>query len=70
MDCGYSRYIGALELHHRDPAQKGFALSVGGLTRSWDRLVVEANKCDLVCANCHRERHAKLAGRIGLEPIS
>jgi transposase-like protein len=53
--CGYNRYQGALEFHHRDPRQKRFQLSLGGLTLAIDRLREEAQKCALLCANCHAE---------------
>ena len=55
--CGYKKYIGAFDLHHLDHSQKEFGLSVRGLTRSWEKLRAEADKCILVCANCHREIH-------------
>lgn len=58
--CGYDKYIGALEFHHRDPSQKDFGLSHKGMTRSWDKMVDELDKCIMVCANCHREIHAGL----------
>jgi len=54
-ECGYATSFGALEFHHRDPRTKEFG--VGGFTGSTDRLLVEAAKCDLLCANCHRLRH-------------
>jgi hypothetical protein len=53
--CGYDRYIGALEFHHRDPSQKEFHLGLGGLTRSLEKMRAEAAKCSLVCSNCHAE---------------
>lgn len=56
LDCGYAGAISALEFHHRDATTKDFAL--GGFLGSIERAVAEANKCDLVCANCHRVRHA------------
>jgi transposase len=59
--CGYDRYVGALEFHHVDPAQKSFALARGGITRSLDRVRAEAAKCVLVCANCHAEIEAGVA---------
>ena len=58
--CGYSKYIGALEFHHRDPTQKDFGISHRGLTRSWKAMVVELDKCLLLCSNCHREVHSEL----------
>lgn len=55
--CGYKKYVGAFDLHHLDSAQKDFGLSTRGLTRSWEKIKAEADKCILVCANCHREIH-------------
>ncbi len=59
--CGYNRCIDALEFHHIDPAQKDFNISSKGYTRSWERVQEELDKCIIICANCHRELHAKLA---------
>jgi transposase-like protein len=53
--CGYDRWPGALEFHHLDPTKKAFGLSTRGLTRSFERLTAEADKCVLLCANCHAE---------------
>jgi transposase-like protein len=53
--CGYDRYIGALQFHHRHGADKEFGLSDRGLTRSLDAVRAEARKCILLCANCHSE---------------
>lgn len=58
--CGYDRCIDALEFHHLDPTQKEFALSKKGLTHSFARHKAEADKCVLLCANCHREVEAGL----------
>jgi predicted HNH restriction endonuclease len=60
MVCGYKRCPAALDFHHIDPTKKDFSLSVRGLTRSWERIQSEVDKCLLVCANCHREIHAGL----------
>ena len=56
--CGYKKTHWALDLHHIDASKKEFGLSVRGLTRSLDKLKKEADKCILVCANCHREIHS------------
>lgn len=56
--CGYEACIDALDLHHMDASLKDFGISSSGLTRSWERNKSEADKCVLLCANCHREIHA------------
>jgi hypothetical protein len=56
--CDYSECIDALDLHHRIASDKEFGISAGGFSRSWDRIKAEADKCVLLCANCHREVHA------------
>lgn len=58
--CGYKKYAGALDFHHTNPKNKEFALSVKGLSYSWNSLVKEAEKCVLVCKNCHTEIDAKI----------
>ena len=56
--CGYDRSPSALEFHHRDSASKEFTISGNRLTsKPWEVLVAEAEKCELLCCNCHRERH-------------
>ncbi len=58
--CGYSKCKGALEFHHRDSRTK-----LGGITeivhRLWkaERIIAEIAKCDVLCANCHREGHCE-----------
>ena len=58
--CGYSKYPEVLEFHHRDQTQKDFNISRKGHCRSLDRVRKEIEKCDLLCANCHRETHVEL----------
>jgi transposase-like protein len=59
--CGYDRCLAALQFHHVDPAEKRFALSHGGVTRSIDDAREEAQRCALLCANCHAEVEAGVA---------
>ena len=68
--CGYSQCQAALDFHHRDPAKKDFSLCKKyGCRKISDRIKKELDKCDLLCANCHREEHWQLKiGREGLEP--
>jgi transposase len=56
--CGYDRCIAALEFHHLVPAEKRFALSRRGATRSLAAAKAEAARCALLCANCHAEVEA------------
>jgi len=56
--CGYERCLAALEFHHLDPKEKSFGLAQRGITRSIEEVRREAEKCLLVCANCHAEIEA------------
>jgi hypothetical protein len=62
--CGYNRFIGALDFHHLDPAEKDFGLSTKGITRAWALVKQELDKTVLLCSNCHREVHG---GVVSLE---
>lgn len=55
--CGYSKSQRALSFHHKDPKKKSFGISMKGLTRSWEKIRLEIDKCILLCANCHMEVH-------------
>ena len=67
--CGYDRCTAALHFHHLDPAKKSFSLSLRGVTRSLDTLREEAQKCVLLCSNCHAEVEAGVT-RVPLKSIS
>lgn len=56
--CGYNTSLAALSFHHRDPKEKSHQLDMRTLSnRSWDKILKELEKCDLLCANCHMEEH-------------
>lgn len=61
--CGYDKYQGALHFHHLNPSQKSFGLGLRGITKGYDKLREEAQKCILVCANCHAEIHSGVGDR-------
>jgi hypothetical protein len=63
--CGYDRALSGLHFHHVDRAQKEFALSRQGITRSLESARAEARKCVLLCSNCHAEVEA---GAVRLPP--
>jgi hypothetical protein len=51
--CGYSD-IRALTFHHRDAKTKLFNISYGFThSYSYETLLEEAKKCDILCHNCH-----------------
>ena len=54
--CGYDKNCqGAYDFHHIKPEEKEFSIGSDGLTRSWDKVKKELDKCVILCANCHRE---------------
>jgi len=57
--CGvkYPRYV--FDLHHRVPENKLFDI-MASLHILWDRLLIEVEKCDLLCANCHKIVHYEM----------
>lgn len=55
--CGYNKYFGALDFHHRNPKEKDFLLS-RHRSFSFEKIKSELDKCDLLCKNCHSELHA------------
>ncbi len=56
--CGYNKNYSALEFHHKAPAEKSFQLDLRSLSnRSWEVILVEVEKCQLLCSNCHAEYH-------------
>lgn len=52
--CGYNKCLWALEFHHRKPKEKEFGLAMDNIL-NWNKIKNELDKCDLLCANCHRE---------------
>ena len=55
---GDNSYI--LDFHHIDPSQKLFTLKSSNLGKGMTRLYEEADKCLLLCSNCHRTEHYQL----------
>jgi hypothetical protein len=56
IKCGEKRsYV--LDFHHRDPEEKADVLSHMIKSASESSILKELAKCDVLCANCHREFH-------------
>jgi hypothetical protein len=56
-DCGI-KDPRVLEFDHLPEYEKRFdiARAIAGSTRSWKLILEEIEKCDVICANCHRIR--------------
>ena len=54
--CGEMRtYV--LDFHHRNPGEKEDTINHMIKSSSAERIEEEIKKCDILCANCHREFH-------------
>lgn len=58
VDCGIQYNPWVMDFDHRDPSAKEFSIGMNK-RRSLKNLQIEIDKCDVVCANCHRERTHK-----------
>lgn len=54
--CGENKFY-LLDFHHRNPEEKEGELSDFSKGYNLDKFFEELQKCDLLCANCHREYH-------------
>lgn len=60
LDCNLKltdSHYSVFEFHHKEKLDKEFNWTKLRL-KSIDKIHAELNKCDLLCANCHRIRHA------------
>ena len=55
-DCGQSFSKEAMDFDHREPSTKKYTVSRMLLRATTEEILIEAAKCDVVCANCHRMR--------------
>ena len=58
LDCGCSGHPAIFDFHHLDSSLKEFTIGHSKLL-SLEKIKYELDKCILLCANCHRIRHAK-----------
>ena len=58
-DCKFTSEIySVFDYHHLDPLTKEHTVS-SILDWKWETIKTEMDKCELLCANCHRIRHYK-----------
>lgn len=58
--CGYNKCSAALDFHHTYPENK--EANIARLCKdslSIETILIEIEKCVILCANCHRELHYK-----------
>lgn len=60
-ECGESNPV-VLEFNHRNPAEKCFAIADGLARYAFDKVKAEIEKCEVLCANCHRKVTARQFG--------
>lgn len=58
VDCGQTD-IAVLEFDHRDPSDKRREVTRLAENAAWTTVLAEIAKCDVRCANCHRQRTAR-----------
>ena len=66
LDCGGTFPFFIMQFDHRDPSEKRYMVSMMVGRTGTERILAEVAKCDIVCANCHRERtyQRRCAGRL------
>jgi ribosomal protein L37E len=57
-DCGVQYNPWVMQFDHRDQSKKAFDMSLAR-KMGIKKLTIEAEKCDVICANCHFERTHK-----------
>lgn len=58
VDCRVADPL-VLEFDHRDPSAKLKPVALMAVRMRWARVLIEIEKCDVRCVNCHRRRTAK-----------
>lgn len=56
-ECGEG-HPACLDFHHKQDKDVGVTELVSRYNTSKDRILEEIEKCEVLCANCHRKRHA------------
>ena len=55
--CGYNKCLAAIDFHHNKTKENSISSMFSRCSK--EKILKEAGKCSLLCANCHREIHYK-----------
>lgn len=58
--CGYNKCYASLDFHHKNDKKANLSDLIGKQKYTLSNLlnwIDEVNKCELVCSNCHKEKH-------------
>lgn len=65
--CGWSGDISGFDFHHRNPEEKEFDVTAKNMANmKWEVVKKELDKCDLLCAVCHRLTYSQYSDPIFL----
>jgi len=67
-DCGNTFPLCVYDFHHLDPSKKDVNPSKA-IGHSNARMLEELKHCIMLCANCHRIRHADMRSEVGDESV-
>lgn len=56
--CGWSGHYAGFDFHHINPKEKEFSITEMSM-KSWSDCKKELDKCEILCAICHRIEHTK-----------
>lgn len=54
--CTKCKVVDNLEFDHVDPKTKLYEIATHLWDYSWNKLLLELNKCQLLCISCHKEK--------------
>lgn len=65
VECGYDNDHRALDFHHKNPEEKKFRINKvfsGTINKEQvQKALTEIEKCEVLCANCHRQKEPESA---------